>query len=1783
MSVMNGLQIPDHDEELELTELEGNLIAKNIVFMKIFHLPKSRWTGLKDRIVNVPIKDDTIMNTVTKLPRTPAEAGLIEVNLKRKLEYKNSHVKQLIDPKKCFRMLELLKKSGNIHYQFYDDLNMYSKRCREEDAQGYTLIFEEETELMQDLTDIELEELSEEERLEMEYIEKDPVRRFQFEGYNKSICMANMYPEMDPENSVTIAPGEDQIPKCILYDHDWDIKAYPHLNSPDGKYGLHHNRSKRLTDQHYFMQRICNRKTKFARNPSYVYAAVAYLEQKQIQRNINISYSRGKEVIDSEGRKSLKMENAYSVLDKIKQTPSYWREGKYEMYAKLDNFGPFIVFFTLSSGEVRWDENFAAILRERNYNVRYIIENDRDDYPKTSVYVDFEKDGEEKTKKIQDFIKEELDESLHECIRGNVLIATRYFNHKVKSFMKNIALGNGNPMNVDRYCYKTEFQSRGAAHVHGTMWVKLHKIEKIRRSKDRKTPKDKNTANSVPQVESQPFLGIRAAFLKLRNGKTLDEDEEYALRNFIDEFTTVSLCEDEVGIEVASIAKEVNKHHHTKTCLKYSDHCRFNYPKYPIWFTIIAKPYDSTEFEEEMENMHHYTQILTRVKEVLEDEDVMKGIMDGYSKDQESKEEYEINRKKRILEMLEIAGVSKEDYIEALSNNYTNYSYHQKRDIDEIYINSYNPEWLRSWNANIDVQICMDYFQIIAYITEYFLKDEDPETEEAIKEVLKQNPDAPLKEKMKKVASVFLSHRQIGEAEGFYKLLPDLLLRNSNATCQWLFVGQKEDKYKRMKKVDESEEKNPNLVKLDGVEGMWYEQADFLSKYKRRPDKLEHVCYAQFGKMYRTGGSSKYEEQEPENSEYDSNEEEEFDDDNDPESKFHYIMDENEGYRQELPKVIKLKDPYLKENPFMQKRLRPVAIRFHKPNRNTNPHKYFLSELMLYIPFRNEEIEFRPDDPEYLENVYIDNMERLLNIKGKVMEYLESVEEARYFVEEASKNLNLDGIGAQLDAAKEQEEFECEEELAFDLHPDYLHLNTDNLEKKDREEKKETHVYSKIKLPHINILKKKTREMDQYQREVINIVIKYVKDIRKAEHEGNSKPDPIFYMVHGNAGTGKSHVIRTVAEWVQLILQRPGDNLECPYVLKTAFTGTAASLIEGMTLHSAFGLEFGNNYYTLSDKIRDAKKQQLSKLEMILLDEISMVKSDLIYQLDLRLQEIKGKPRVPFGGVSILCFGDILQLCPVMGKFAFEEPKNPSFKVTYYLDSRWEKMKVINLEKNHRQGKSREYADMLNRIRVGEHTSEDLETLRKRIRPSGHQDLQSVSLDIVCTKKLCSKINTSYLARLEGEEILIEARNFISTRKKYTPRICKKEGTVGNTPLMNKLCLKVGCKVMLTYNVDTCDGLTNGQLGTLLATIRSDDGNVSKLIVEFQKIIVGDENRKKHPIIAARYPKGTVIEKVSLTYKLSGRSNSRVGSPTVIQFPIKVAQAITSHKIQGQSIPKPLKVALDLSSVFEKNQAYVMLSRVEELEQIYILNEIKEEKIKPAPKALEELLKMNQRSVNSNPIPWKQREGNYVNIAHLNCMNLMNTFEEIKCDFTLLESSIICLSETWLEDSKNCPELTGYKNCSNCVGPGKGITIYYDENTFQPIDHITDEQMQISKMRSLNPWIQLDLITVYRSSNGDQTALLNHLKNLITPNRTTIIHGDFNICYRETKSNTVTKYLEENSFNQLVNEATHIKGRVIDHCYIRKEIAENITTTLYRYSPYYSDHDALCTTLKFEV
>jgi hypothetical protein len=187
-------------------------------------------------------------------------------------------------------------------------------------------------------------------------------------------------------------------------------------------------------------------------------------------------------------------------------------------------------------------------------------------------------------------------------------------------------------------------------------------------------------------------------------------------------------------------------------------------------------------------------------------------------------------------------------------------------------------------------------------------------------------------------------------------------------------------------------------------------------------------------------------------------------------------------------------------------------------------------------------------------------------------------------------------------------------------------------------------MFKKIDVPTLTELREETRKLDKFQREAVNISVKYAKDLVKSRRDGNSPPTPIYLTGHGGAGAGKSTVIHTVSKWCHTILSKEGDETECPYILKTAFTGAAASNVEGQTLHSSFGFNFDNKHYSLSDKTRDEKRTIFKNLKMIIIDEVSMVKSDMLYQLDLKLQELKERVGVPFGGVAILDLGDLLQL-----------------------------------------------------------------------------------------------------------------------------------------------------------------------------------------------------------------------------------------------------------------------------------------------------------------------------------------------------------------------------------------------------------------------------------------------------------------------------------------------------------------------------------------------------------
>ena len=1067
--------------------------------------------------------------------------------------------------------------------------------------------------------------------------------------------------------------------------------------------------------------------------------------------------------------------------------------------------------------------------------------------------------------------------------------------------------------------------------------------------------------------------------------------------------------------------------------------------------------------------------------------------------------------------------------------------------------------------------MCLDYYEVIKYIIDYLLKD-DVALKEAIEEGLKlASPEE--KEKMKTVASLFLSHRQIGESEAIFKLLPNLHLKHSTVAVVWVATGKKAENSARWRLATKEQiNKGYDVQKLKDKEGLWIETQDMLKKYLRRPNELEDIELAHFCKMYRSAGQDKIPEKDTQGY---------FRADEDPE-----IAAESQNIRKNksdknmnkiiktdepLPDFIKLLNPQPGELVHMRKRMKPAVLRFHKIKKDQECERWCLSELLLYTSYRDKEREIYENNSI---EIYTKKKDEIKKCKAIVMEHLERVEEARIMMEEANIEVDLDAIGQIMDPQMEQENAEIGE--ASD-HPDYVHLDPEILQP---DQIPTSNVFKEIIIPAMPELKRATRSLDKFQREVVNIAIDYCKSLVKSLRKGNPKPEPPKLMVHGGAGAGKSTVIRTLCQWCQLILSKRGDNTDSPYIIRTSFTGTAASIIDGHTLNGAFNFSFDGKHSSLPDNQRDQKKLLFKNLEIIIIDEVSMVKADMLYQLDLKLQEVKERSNVPFGGVAIFCFGDLLQLKPVMGKFIFDRPKLPNYHTTYSLESRWEMFQVLNLEFNHRQGDDKDYAEILNRIRIGGQTEADIAKLNERVRHKCRPELKKdVELFITPTRAECQKHNNDYLKKLDGEEILLPADHFNRTQPNYKPFIDHKEGTIGTTGFVDKLQLKKGAKIIMIHNVKVSDCLTNGQLGNFIDTIKTTDGKVAMLVIKLKNKNAGQENRQKFKGFLAKYPGCILIERVKKEYTIRKSGGTVGSSASLVQFPVKLAHAITAHKIQGQTIPKPLKVGIHLDTVWDEAQGYVMLSRVEDLQQVFIVGKFDAKKaFKTSNKAMNELNRMNKICLNNNPDAWLKEDNDSIKIASLNCAGLKWHHIDIKADERLLQADLIHLNEISLtqQDDLTDYELDGFTSEFLLAGEGKGIATYYRSDIFIPEYSKIGEHFQITKFNHPS----FDVINLYRSQRGSSSQLSKLIQDITEEERNTLITGDFNLCFKDDRNNTLIQSLLNSNFNQLINTPTQIEGRIIDHAYFRS-IDEKISVSVSNYSPYYSDHSAVLLTIKF--
>lgn len=714
-----------------------------------------------------------------------------------------------------------------------------------------------------------------------------------------------------------------------------------------------------------------------------------------------------------------------------------------------------------------------------------------------------------------------------------------------------------------------------------------------------------------------------------------------------------------------------------------------------------------------------------------------------------------------------------------------------------------------------------------------------------------------------------------------------------------------------------------------------------------------------------------------------------------------------------------------------------------------------------------------------------------------------------------------------------------------------------------------------LQLQPLNQLLDSTKSLVEEQRLVLQKLLEFAKTTVQCRNSQlpRDSPQQVGLILHGGGGVGKSQTIKICSQWVEHILRRAGDDQHKPRVLLMCPTGMAASVIDGMTICSALDLYFGNTYKGLTDQKMAMFRSEFQELKLIIIDEMSMVSADDLYKIHHRLTDVFNNS-LPFGGLSIMFVGDMLQLKPVKGRFIFEAPKELSHLMYFEEKSLWHSLESITLKHNHRQGEGSTWTQTLNRFRIGEPNDEDIALLKSRCITKLNKSYPHDALHMFFSNREVNDHNIQKLDKLKTKKEQIELVGDYPL--KYKPYITP-HGTVDDTNLYQTLNIKIGARIMVVLNVNTMDSLVNGSIGVVLDVIKDDHGKVNCIIVKFDNDRTGAEQRK-HPI-AANYinENGTPIFRQKIRYHI-GKSGGKkhAATATVFQFPIKLAFAVTGHKMQGQTVREGSKVVVSLSKRIPPALGYTMISRTESIDDLFIVGEFDHKKIRCDPKALKESMRLEEISL-TNMLNEEKACDALFSFGFVNIRSIRRNLEHLQLDHVMLQEELIFVTETWIESWMEKPELTDFQSAFALgkTGRGKGVGVFFKKDA--KIEVCEEELYQFIKFRAK----EFTIFCLYISKGCDFNELVKSLKdfNFNDKNEVTCLIGDLNFDY--PGNNDLTKYLSQLNFAQLVKRATHLDGHVLDHVYVSEDLA-NLTMIKHHYV-YYSDHDAIIVNVKNDV
>ena len=236
----------------------------------------------------------------------------------------------------------------------------------------------------------------------------------------------------------------------------------------------------------------------------------------------------------------------------------------------------------------------------------------------------------------------------------------------------------------------------------------------------------------------------------------------------------------------------------------------------------------------------------------------------------------------------------------------------------------------------------------------------------------------------------------------------------------------------------------------------------------------------------------------------------------------------------------------------------------------------------------------------------------------------------------------------------------------------------------------------------------------------------------------------------------------------------------------------------------------------------------------------------------------------------------------------------------------WSEFQPIILRTNHRQGRSLEYATLCEKIRTSGFNGleeNDVETLKSRIYQRDDKDIPEDSIFIFATNAAVNKLNDQKLSEMHGKLYTAEAIVEHKTLKNYKPFVVPATGCIRNTNLLKILRFKVNSKVYLCYNTNTNDSLVNGAFGRIVGVMENVKGDLLEIHVHFWNEATGKETAKKYPSLRAKYGVPTIpIKRLEAQPRIGSQNYGVKSTCTVYMFPLRLAHAVTIHKVRNSKI-----------------------------------------------------------------------------------------------------------------------------------------------------------------------------------------------------------------------------------------------------------------------------------------